>query len=177
MAQRESHAHEVEGGIRIREPLAQATHQRNAEVARLLEHAGARIESDDASRRAHRRQRLACHQPRAGGDVEHAHAGLEAAALQRLAAVASAGAEGKQALDEIVVARGAVEEPVDEAAPVAFAGPILGQHLDRCARGGFRGGVLHGARVDRNRAGNVGGILHYNVAATDEEGWVRKGRE
>jgi hypothetical protein len=62
---------------------------------------------------------------RAGRDVEHAHAGLKPPRRNAWRRWRTR-AEGERALDEIVVARGAVEEPVDETAPVALVGQYWG---------------------------------------------------
>ena len=132
------HADEIERGIAAGKFFSQRAHQRDLEQPRLLEHAFARIQADDAARVAHDDERLAGDEPGAGGDIEPVHAGEESGPLQRRAPAPRPAAEPQQPLDEIVVARGVVEEMVEEPAAAGLVRPVAAQGGDRGARDGSR---------------------------------------
>jgi len=78
------------------------------------------------------------HQSGPGRDVEKPHPGFEAGPLERLAAVHGATAEIKHPADVVVVARGAVEQAVDERLTLGLYGVVrlqYGMGWDRLAHG------------------------------------------
>src|SRR5262245_50833913 len=126
VAQRVAHAQKVEVGVGERQLLDGALHEGDRDdLARLAQHANARIEADDRARLAQNARGTLRDHAGARGDVEEFHTGAKPGLLENPAPVASSGAERAQAADEIVMLGGVVEEGVDERAPVALTLVIL----------------------------------------------------
>src|SRR5262249_59340447 len=98
------------------------------DLARLSQHAGARIEADDGAGLTENARGALGDHARAGGDIEEFHTGAKPGLLQDPAPVAPTGAERAQTADEIVVLRGVVEKGVDEGTPIAFPLAIFIEH-------------------------------------------------
>ena len=127
VAQRDAHGDEVELAGLERQRFGDAARERAAEdLARLAEHALAGIDAEHLA--ARRDQARGALRDGGGADrhVEHAHAGLQAGAAEREAAVPEA-AVAEDLLDRVVVARRLVEQVVDVATPFRVGVVVLEQ--------------------------------------------------
>ena len=140
MAQRIAHADEIHAGIGHRQLFGLALEQAHLVQQRAgLHHGRARIHAGHQRRIAHDADRLGRHQPGAEAHIQHLHAALQPGALQRLAAVAGAGAESQHAFHPVVVRGCAVENAAQETGALLLAAIVLGQRGMRLMHG-FGGG-------------------------------------
>ena len=132
MAQCESHADEIEACFAERQPFAEAADERIRKSPRFAEHSRAGIEADYFTAEC---ERLARNEAGTGRDIEDAHAWTQPRATQCIAAVAVSSTKSEDALDEVVVARGAIEQRVKEIASSAFVFEVAGEGFDRGPHG------------------------------------------
>jgi len=132
MAQCESHADEIEACVAERQPFAEAADERIRKSPRFAEHSRAGIEANYFTAEC---ERLARNKAGTGRDIEDAHARTQSRATQCIAAVAVSSTKSEDALDEVVVARGAIEQRVKEIASSAFVFEVAGEGFDRGPHG------------------------------------------
>lgn len=122
MAQRIAHAEEVGGAVTDWERLGAAVQQPHAlRHARMLHHAGARIDPRDERCIADDAGRGGGQEPGPGADIDDPHARCEARLAQRAPPIPRAGAETDDALEAVVIAGAAIENTAHPRAALAFA--------------------------------------------------------